>query len=128
MPKLFRYLNTYLLLDLFKKHLRFKHVPKEVSDSERAEREDGDEERKEDSFAVADNFTVEDRLGHIGMLCIEDIVDAVRKVLPSVDFFCQIKSCSPHFYEVMSHVRYVKLFAFYLYLCQCISIGERCQS
>lgn len=64
--------------NIFFKQLRFKPEP---SQTEEGIDQDDKEAPKtaESSITVCDNAMVEDRLGHLGILCIEDVMDEVNQ-------------------------------------------------
>lgn len=91
------------------KRLRFKSIRKDEIDRGVIDQEnidttittvndnyDGIVVTKDDSFAVTDNVMVEQRLGHLGMLCIEDVIDVV-------------KNCSPQFHELIANIAAFRL-------------------
>lgn len=92
-----RFLTNDLLNILFTKRLRFKRTPKEVTGDDAFvdagvpnvdDNDNDDDDSGADSFAVTDNVAVEQRLGHLGLLCLEDVIDAVSSLvwLPPTHF------------------------------------------
>lgn len=89
------------------KRLRFRRKPLQLvsadkpnadTDNKLKEDEEGDEDDdivkggNPYSFPVTDNVTVEDRLGHLGLLCIEDVIEEVSGVARK---WCNVTALKP---------------------------------
>lgn len=93
-------LNAHLTRELFTKRLRLRSIPRKTGgDSAAAETavadedddEIGDATQRNEAIASVDNALIEERLGHLGILCLDDLIE-------------EVQAGGPSFQEIMSHV------------------------